>query len=40
VEQIRLIHNGKQLNDESTLSAYNLKAGDVVHMVLQLRGGF
>ena len=40
VDQIRLIHNGKQLNDESRLEEYNLKAGDVIHMVLQLRGGF
>ena len=37
IEQIRLIYGGKQLNDDSSLSEYNLKAGAVIHMVLQLR---
>jgi len=37
VEQIRLIYLGRQLNDQSMLNEYNLKAGAVIHMVLQLR---
>ena len=37
IEQIRLIYGGRQLNDESRLNEYNLKAGAVIHMVLQLR---
>ena len=39
IEQIRLIYGGKQMSDESKLSDYNIKAGDTIHMVLQLRGG-
>ena len=39
IEQIRLIFGGKQMIDESKLSEYNVKAGDTIHMVLQLRGG-
>ena len=39
IEQIRLIYGGKQMSDESKLSEYNIKAGDTIHMVLQLRGG-
>ena len=39
IEQIRLIFGGKQMSDESRLSEYNVKAGDTIHMVLQLRGG-
>lgn len=37
VDQIRLIYGGKQLADTSSLQDYNLRAGDVIHMVLQLR---
>ena len=39
IEQIRLIFGGKQMSDESKLADYSVKAGDVIHMVLQLRGG-
>ena len=39
VEQIRLIFSGKQLADDKLLSDYGVKAGAVIHMVLQLRGG-
>jgi len=39
VDQIRLIYSGKQLNDNNTLASYDVKAGAVIHMVLQLRGG-
>jgi len=39
VDQIRLIHSGKQLADDKSLESYNIAAGATVHMVLQLRGG-
>mmetsp|Transcript_20075 Transcript_20075/g.33319 ORF Transcript_20075/g.33319 Transcript_20075/m.33319 type:complete len:85 (+) Transcript_20075:84-338(+) len=39
VDQIRLIHSGKQLSDDKTLESYNIAAGATIHMVLQLRGG-
>ena len=39
VDQIRLIYSGKQLNDANTLGSYDVKAGSIIHMVLQLRGG-
>lgn len=39
VDQIRLIHSGKQLADDRTLESYNIGAGATIHMVLQLRGG-
>ncbi|XP_055349290.1 polyubiquitin-like [Paramacrobiotus metropolitanus] len=38
-DQQRLIFDGKQLEDNRTLSQYNLHAGAVVHLVLRLRGG-
>jgi ubiquitin-like protein Nedd8 len=40
IDQIRLISGGKQMADESRLADYNLKAGEIIHMVLQLRGGY
>lgn len=40
VDQIRLIYSGKQLSDEKTLQDYNIVAGGIIHMVLQLRGGW
>ena len=39
IEQIRLIFGGKQLQDDLTISSYNMEAGNTIHMVLQLRGG-
>lgn len=39
VDQIRLIHAGKQMQDLETLESYNVVAGGTIHMVLQLRGG-
>ena len=38
VSQIRLIYGGKQLNDMAKITD-ELKPGDVVHMVMALRGG-
>lgn len=38
-DQIRLIFSGKQLANDKSLKFYKVKAGDVIHMVLQLRGG-
>ena len=37
---IRLIFSGKALADENTIESYNMKAGDTIHMILQLKGGF
>ena len=37
---IRLIYGGKSLADESTIAHVNMKAGDTIHMLLQLKGGF
>ena len=40
VAMIRLIYGGKSLADESTIASSNMKAGDTIHMLLQLKGGF
>ena len=37
--QQRLIFGGKQMNDDKTLSEFNIEGGSVLHMVLALRGG-
>ena len=39
VDQIRLIFGGRQMADDKTLEDYQVQAGAVIHMVLQLRGG-
>jgi len=38
-DQQRLIHSGKQLEDDKTLEYYNISNDSVIHLVLRLRGG-
>jgi cell division ATPase FtsA len=40
VAQMRLIHNGKMLNDTETIEKAKIEAGTTINMVLSLRGGF
>ena len=37
--QQRLIHGGKQLEDEETLLSYNITDGSTLHLIVRLRGG-
>jgi uncharacterized ubiquitin-like protein YukD len=39
LEHLRLLFKGEQLKDERTLSDYNIKELDTLHLVLRLRGG-
>jgi hypothetical protein len=38
-EQIRIIFKGKQLEDKNLVKDYGICSGDVIHIVLRLRGG-
>ena len=37
--QQRLIHNGKQMDNEETLAQNSIESGECLHLVLRLRGG-
>lgn len=37
--QIRMIHNGSQVNFTQTFDKTKIKSGDTIHLVLALHGG-
>ena len=39
VDQMRLVFNGKQLEDANTIQDYGIESNSTVHLVLRLRGG-
>ena len=38
-DQMRLVFNGKQLEDANTIADYGIQADSSIHLVLRLRGG-
>ena len=38
-DQMRLVFNGKQLEDQNTIQDYGIDSDSTVHLVLRLRGG-
>ena len=38
-EQMRLIHNGKVMNDEMKIEENNIQPGAIIMMAIHLRGG-
>ncbi|CAD8210459.1 unnamed protein product (macronuclear) [Paramecium tetraurelia] len=39
-EQFKLIFKGRHLQEDNKIADAQMQAGDTVHMVIQLRGGF
>jgi hypothetical protein len=39
VDQQRLVFQGKQLDDDKTLSDYAIQSNATIHLILRLRGG-
>jgi hypothetical protein len=39
ISQIRMIYAGNMVNDVQKIQESNMKAGDILHLVLSLRGG-
>jgi len=38
-DQQRIVFKGKELHDEFTMKFYNINSGDLIHLILSLRGG-
>ena len=38
-DQIRLIFKGQPMTDDKTLDDYKVTSGDIIHLILNMRGG-